>query len=301
LFALLFDEYGEPDVLKIGDAKEPHAGPGLVRIAVRAASVNPFDWKVRAGYMVGIIPVTFPAIPGMDAAGVVDEVGEGVEGVAVGDEVFGLGSSTSAEYAVLTHVARKPASMSFEQAAAIGLATETAARALDALGLTPGQTVLLDGAAGGVGSAATQLAVHRGLQVIGTGSPARHDYLRSLGAAVTTYGPGLAARVAQLAPSGVDAAVDVAGMGSVPELVEITGDPAKVISVADFTAGQHGVRVADGSGVRATYALAQAAELFDAGRYTVTLQRVFPLAEGGQAHGLSQTGHVQGKLVLTVP
>jgi NADPH:quinone reductase-like Zn-dependent oxidoreductase len=153
MLALQFDEYGGPEVLHVADAPEPHAGAGQVRVAVRAVSVNPYDWKLRAGYLAEMVPLSFPAIPGTDASGVVDEVGEGVEGVAVGDEVFGLGSATSAEYAVLDLVARKPAGTSFVDAAALGLAVEAAARALDALELSAGDTLLIDGAAGGTGTA----------------------------------------------------------------------------------------------------------------------------------------------------
>lgn len=195
MLALQYHEYGEPDVLTVGEAAEPHPGSGQVRIAVRAASVNPFDWKLRAGYLDGMVPVSFPAIPGTDASGVVDEVGDGVDGVKVGDAVFGLGAGTSAEFAVLDAYAVKPESMSFEQAAALGLAVETAARTLDMVDVREGSTILVDGAAGGVGTAATQLAVQRGAHVIGTASPERHEYLRSLGATPTTYGPGLAERV----------------------------------------------------------------------------------------------------------
>jgi NADPH:quinone reductase-like Zn-dependent oxidoreductase len=302
MLALQFHEYGEADVLTVGEAAEPHAGPGQVRIAVRAASVNPVDWKVRAGYLEDFFPVTFPAIPGADAAGVVDEVGEGVDSVEVGDAVFGLGNSTNAEFAVLDAFTIKPESMDFQQAAALGLAAETAARTLDMLGVTEGSTVVLDGAAGGVGSCATQFAVERGARVIGTASPEHHDYLKSLGATPTTHGPGLPDRVAELAPSGVDAAIDLAGLGSIPDLIAITGDPSRVVTAADVAAGQHGVRLADHQATgRATYALEHAAQLFDDGRLTISLEKVFPLAEAAQAHRISEGRHVQGKLVLTVP
>ena len=297
--ALQFDEYGEPEVLHIAEAPEPHAGPGQVRVAVRAASVNPFDCKLRAGSMAGVVPVSFPAIPGTDAAGVVDEVGEGVEGVRLGDEVFGLGSATTAEYAVLDIYADKPSDLSFEEAAGMGLVVEAAARCLDLLGLSPGATVLLDGAAGGTGTAATQLAVARGLTVIGTASEANHEYLGGLGATPTTYGEGLAQRVAALAPR-IDGAVDLVGHGSVGELVAITGDPLRVVTLADFTAYPLGVRVADGSSPRAAYALAEAAALHGEGRFAMPVQ-VFPMAEGAAGHRLSATGRVRGKVVLTVP
>ena len=298
--ALVFAEYGSPDVLRVADVDEPHAGPGQVRIKVRAASVNPFDWKMRAGYLKEMVPLQLPAVTGVDAAGVVDQVGEGVDGVAVGDEVFGLGAATAAEVAVLDMLAAKPKVMPFEEAAALGLAVEAGARCLDILDLHEGSTVLLDGAAGGVGSAATQLAVARGLVVIGTASPEQHDYLRSLGALPTTYGPGLADRVEAIAPR-VDGAIDLAGKGSVPQLVEIAGDPRRVVTLADFTAGPLGVHVADGSHPRASYALAEAARLYTEGRLSVRIQQVFPLDRGAEAHALSESGHVHGKLVLTVP
>lgn len=300
MLALRYHRYGTPDVLVVEDAPEPHAGPGQIRIAVRAASVNPFDWKVRAGYMDGIVPTTFPAIPGTDAAGVVDEVGEGVEGVAIGDEVFGLGAGTAAEYAILDTVAAKPGKVSFAEAAAFGLAAEAAARTLDRLTLSPGDTVLIDGAAGGVGSAMVQFARARGLTVIGTATERQHDYLRSLGATPTTYGEGLADRVSSLAPEGVAAAIDVVGHGSVPALIEITGDPRKVATVADFTVYGLGVHVADTSTGRAAYALGEAARLHAEGAYVIHIERAFPLAEGSKAHALSEDGHVRGKVVLTI-
>jgi NADPH:quinone reductase-like Zn-dependent oxidoreductase len=301
MLALRYHQFGEPEIMSVEDAPEPHAGPGQVRVAVRAASVNPFDWKLRAGYMAEVVPVSFPAIPGTDAAGVVDEVGEGVEGVAVGDAVFGLGSATTAEFAVLDLVAAKPDNMSFVQAAALGLAVEAAARTLDRLVLRDGDTLLVDGAAGGVGSAIVQLARARGLDVIGTASPGHHEYLRSLGARPTTYGPGLGERVASVAPDGVAGAVDVVGFGSVPALIEIVGEPGRVATVADFTAYTLGVHVVDTSTGRAGYALTDAARLFTDGAFVIRIEQTFPVKDGPQAHRLSQQGHVAGKLVLTLP
>ncbi|MDQ3103814.1 MAG: NADP-dependent oxidoreductase [Actinomycetota bacterium] len=300
MHALQFKAYGGPDVLAVGEAPEPHAGKGQVRIAVRAASINPIDWKIRAGLLSDGAELEEPVIPGVDGAGVVDEVGDGVDTVLIGDEVFGLGSATSAEYAVLDHVGPKPASMSWEDAAALPVAVETAARTLDLLGVDSGSTVLVEGAAGGVGSAAVQLAVARGATVIGTGNVANHDYIRGLGAIPTTYGAGLAERVAVLAPDGVDAALDTPGKGSVPALIEIVGEPSQVVSIADFSAPERGARATSGAEERATYALAAVADLFEQGAFVVNVQQVFPLADGAEAHRLSEGGHVRGKLVLTV-
>jgi NADPH:quinone reductase-like Zn-dependent oxidoreductase len=300
MFALTFAEFGPPEVLALGDSPEPHAQAGQVRIRVRAASVNPFDCKLRAGYMAEMIPTTFPAIPGVDAAGIVDEVGDGVDDLAIGDAVFGLGSATTAEYAVLNLAQRKPDSLSFEEAAALGNAVESAARCLDIIAVPPGSTVLVDGAAGGVGSSLIQLAVARGLTVIGTASEGNHEYLRSLGAFATTYGEGLAERVAALVDR-VDGAVDLAGRGGVRDLVTITGDPAKVVTLADFTAYALGVNVGDGSQPRAAYAFGDVVKLIDQGRFSLPVERAFPLAEGADAHRLVDSGHVRGKVVLSMP
>ena len=180
------------------DLPDPHPGPGQVRIAVRAAGVNPSDWKKRQGLMDEELPQTM----GYEAAGVVDELGEGVADVAVGDRVFGFSAegAAQAELAVLSSYAPIPPSLDFPGAAALPAAVETAARALDQLGVGSGSTLLINGASGSVGSAAVQLAVVRGARVIGTASPANHDYLRSLGADPVAYGEGLAGRVRALAP-----------------------------------------------------------------------------------------------------
>lgn len=299
MLAVTYDEYGDPSVLKVAEVPEPHAAGGQVRIAVRAAGVNPLDWKVRSGAMRDMMPVTFPMVPGGEAAGVVDEVGDGVDGVAVGDEVFGLGSATSAQFAVLDHVAHKPAEVSWEQAAGMATAAETARRALDLLDLSPGKTLLIDGAAGGVGTAATQLAVAAGVQVVGTASGRNQDHLRSLGAVATTYGPGLADRVAGLAPGGVDRALDVAGQGSLAELVALTGSPDSVLTIADFSAAEHGVRVT--TEMSAFAGLEQAAQLAHEGRYVVAVDSGYPFAGAAEAHARSEAGHVTGKIVLTAP
>ncbi len=224
--AVTFDEYGDPHVLHVAEVPEPHAGPDQVRIKVKAASVNPVDWKIRAGYLAQMMPVDFPAIPGRDAAGVVDEIGEGVTGVDIDAEVFGsaLGGS-NAEYAVLVGWGRKPAVWSFAEAAGAGVASSTSVRSLDQLGVQAGQTSLIEGAAGGVGSVAAQIALGRGLKVIGTASESNHEFLRSLGVIPTTYGEGLADRVAALAPNGIDYVIDMVGSGSIAQLVTLVADP----------------------------------------------------------------------------
>jgi NADPH:quinone reductase-like Zn-dependent oxidoreductase len=297
--ALQYTEYGDPDVLRVVDVEEPHAGPGQIRIAVKAIGINPVDWKARSGRF----KAPLPAITGSDVSGVVDEIGEGVDGVSIGDEVFGMAlSGGAAQYAELANFEAKPAGMSFEEAAGLPVPAETAVRVLELLDLRPGKTVLINAAAGGVGSAAVQIARVRGLTVIGTASPSNHEYLRSLEATPTTYGDGLPARVKELAPQGVDAAFDAAGRGALPDLIEITGDAAKVITIADPQAQQYGVRYASGrgGGDRAWHALPEVVELWKQGKFSMPVAQTFSLDEGPEAHRISEEGHVRGKLVLLV-
>lgn len=174
-------------------------------------------------------------------------------------------------------------------------------RALDLLGVGADQTVLVNGAAGGVGTAAVQFARVRGARVIGTASEANHEFLRTLGAEPTTYGEGMVDRVRQLAPDGVDrAALDTAGRGALVDLIEITGSPDNVVTTADFSAAEHGVRVTSGVDKRAWQALGQAAELYQAGQFSMPIEQAFPLDQAPAAQRISQAGHVRGKLVLIV-
>lgn len=292
-------EYGGSDVLETGEAPEPHPGPGQVRIVVHAASINPIDWKLRAGYLQGEMPMEFPAILGNDAAGVVDEIGSGVEGVWLGEEVFGLGSRTNAEFAILRTFVAKPSSVDFVEAAALGVTGETSVRVLDLLGVGAGSTVLIDGAAGGVGSVAVQIAVARGATVIGTASEANHGYLQQLGAIPIRYGEGLAERVQQAAPRGVDAVFDVVGATPILDLTALVSDPSQVLTISQFDLGDSGARLSTGGEGDPVAALTEVADLAGHGRLRVGV-RTFPLADVGEAHDLSQQGHVRGKLVLVI-
>ncbi|MEU6969246.1 NADP-dependent oxidoreductase [Kitasatospora aureofaciens] len=290
-----FAEFGGPDVLQLIDAEEPHAGPGRIRIAVRAAGVNPVDWRIREGQKLGAHPTELPSGVGLDAAGVVDEVGEGVVGVEVGDRVFGEGACTYAEFTVLSAWARMPEGLSFEEAAGYPSVMETALRIIREVGVQPGQTLLVSGASGGVGSAVLQIARDRGITVIGTAGAANQDYLRSLGALPTTYGEGWVDRVRQLGR--IDAALDLAGSGVIRELVELTGDPQKVITIADLGAPDLGVRF---SGVAGSVpaALSVAADLISRGRLHIPVERTYTLAEAAAAHVDSQAGHARGRRVI---
>ncbi|WP_440555894.1 NADP-dependent oxidoreductase [Streptomyces sp. SCPE 10] len=292
-----FAEFGGPGVLHLVDAEEPHAGPGQIRVAVRAAGVNPVDWRIREGQKLGAHPIELPSGVGLDAAGVVDEVGEGVEGVEVGDRVFGEGSSTYAEFAVLSAWARMPEGLTFEEAAGYPSVVETALRIIREVGVRPGQTLLVSGASGGVGSAVLQIARDRGIRVIGTAGAANQDYLRSLGALATTYGEGWVERVRRLGR--VDAALDLAGTGVIRELIDLTGSPERVVSIADLGAPELGVRF---SGVAGSMpeALATAADLISRGKLHIPVEKSYTLAEAAAAHIDSQAGHTRGRRVIVV-
>ncbi|NWA25556.1 NADP-dependent oxidoreductase [Pseudomonas gingeri] len=297
--AVRFYEYGGPEVLTLEDIDQPTPGAGQIRIAVKAAGINPIDWKIRAGYMREFMPLTLPAGIGIDAAGIVEAIGKDVTGVSVGDAVFGKGNATLAEYAILHEWAQKPETLSFEEAAGFPVAVETATRIIDELDVKSGETLLVSGAAGGVGSALIQLAKASGIRTIGTASAPKHAYLQSLGAIPTTYGPGLVERVAVLVSGGVQAAADVAGSGVIPDLVAITGTPLKVVSISDFHAPEYGVRTLFEE-KNSTPALVRAATLFVAGAFTLPVARTFTLNEVGAAHELSAQGHVTGRLVITM-
>ncbi|EFG65755.1 NADP-dependent oxidoreductase [Streptomyces sp. SPB074] len=292
-----YAEFGGPEVLRLTEAEEPHAGPGRIRIAVRAAGVNPVDWRLREGQVLGAHPVELPAGVGLDAAGVVDEVGAGVRDVAPGDRVFGEGIATYAEFAVLTAWAPMPERLSFAEAAGYPSVVETALRVLREVGVRPGQTLLVSGAAGGVGSAVLQFARERGITVIGTAGAANQDYLRALGALATTYGEGWPARVRRLGR--VDAALDLAGAGVIEELVELTGDPRKVVSIADLDAPRSGVRFSGTAG-SVPDALAEAVGLIARGRLHLPVEKTYTLAEAAQAHRDSRAGHARGRRVILV-
>lgn len=295
MFATRFERFGPPEVLSPGELPEPHAGPGEVRVRVRTAGVSPVDLAIRAGRSRS--PIALPHIPGVDAAGVVDEAGPGA---AVGDEVFGavdvarLGGAT-AEFAVLAFWAPKPPSMPWEQAGAAASGIETATRALDLLDVRDGMTLLVDGASGGVGSLVAGLARARGARVFGTARDL--GFVESLGVTPVPYGPGLPARV----PGRVDAALDVAGKGSLPELIELTGTPSSVVTLADFSGPSHGVRVSTGAlggEPDGRHGLAVAAGLFEKGRFRVPVEEVF--TDAAAAHAAAERGPRRGKLVVRV-
>ena len=296
--ALQYKAYGGPEVIEWGDAPDPNAGPGEIRIAVRAASVNPIDWKTFVGALSGGQPMVGTGYLGYDAAGVVDGVGEGVTSVAVGDDVLGRGRNTQAEYAVLDSWAAKPSSIDWAVAAAAGVAGETAERGLRLLDVKAGDTIFIDGGAGGVGAVAVQMAVARDARVVASSSEPNHDYLREIGATPVLYGAGVVARVRAAAGGPVDAVFDVAGKTPAEELISLAPEPSKVVTIANFAAGQAGARVTGGDAdSHPMDALAQVTELLAQNKLVIKVQ-TFPFGRAADAYRISQGGHVRGKLVL---
>ncbi|MCX4963869.1 NADP-dependent oxidoreductase [Streptomyces sp. NBC_00654] len=303
--AIVYEEFGGPDVLRLARVDEVRPGPGQLRVKVRAAGVNPIDYKIRHGWMEQVFPTPLPATPGTEFAGVVEETGEGVTAFAPGDEVLGwsaTGAYATHALAEAAALARKPEGLAWDEAAALPVATETASRVLDELEVAEGDTLLLHGAAGAVGSAAVQLAAARGATVIGTASPANHDYLRVLGAVPVAYGDGLVARVRELAPQGVDAVFDASGRGALPDSIELRGGTTdRIVTIADPDAGKLGVAFSAGGGGPSAERLARNARRAALGELRVPVARTLPLAEARTAHELSEAGHVRGKLVLLPP
>jgi NADPH:quinone reductase-like Zn-dependent oxidoreductase len=304
--AIVMNEYGGPDVLKLtDDAPEPKVGPDFVLVRVKAAGVNPVDWKIREGKLDGLFQTDFPVIPGWDLAGVVERAGAAVSEFCPGDEVIGyvredhVGRGTYAELvaAPVRTLGRKPGRLSWAEAAALPLAGLTAYQALTkALGVNEDDTVLIHAASGGVGSFAVQIAVAKGAQVIGTASPNNHDYLRKLGAEPIAYGDGLVDRVRRISPGGVSAALDLIGgeaLEVTPGLLTPTGRWASIVDPSVTERGGRYVFVRPDA-----TDLSALASLVDDGRLTVPLAATFPLAEAGEAQRVSASGHTRGKIVV---
>jgi NADPH:quinone reductase-like Zn-dependent oxidoreductase len=296
--AVVIDEFGGPGVLHVADRELPEPGAGQVRVRVRAAGVNGIDGTIRSGAAQQMFPTQLPAVLGLEIAGTVDGVGPGVEGLAAGDDVLGFADGGGyAEYALATTVAPKPAELGWTEAAALPVAAETALRVLGLLEVTQGDTLLIHGAAGGVGTVAVQLAVARGAIVIGTASEANHDHLRELGATPVLYGEGLVDRVRAAAPDGVDAVFDAAGRGALPDSIALRGGTSRIVTIADPAAFGLGIPFS-GEAARDAGDLAEVARQAGDGRLRVTVAETYSLEEAPAAHEAVATGHGRGKVVL---
>ncbi|MFB9378677.1 NADP-dependent oxidoreductase [Kineococcus gynurae] len=306
--AAALTEFGGADKVSLRDVADPPVGPDTVLVSVRAAGVNPVDWKVASGKLKPLFPHRFPLVPGWDVAGVVERVGPAVTEFAPGDEVIAYARRDDVQWGTYAElvpvpvrcVAAAPVSVDLTHAAALPLAGLTALQAVEAVGVGPDDTVLVHAAAGGVGQFAAQLARLRGARVIGTAGPDNHAYLReTLHVEAVEYGEGLAERVRALAPDGVDAALDFVGGDALDVSPALVHDPGRIVTVVDAAAvaelgGRYVFVRPDAAG------LAHLVELVDAGELHVDLARTFPLAEVARAWELSQTGHVRGKVVIEV-
>ncbi|MHA6798974.1 NADP-dependent oxidoreductase [Bounagaea algeriensis] len=309
--AIALTEFGEPDVLAIRDVPEPLLGPDAVLVEVRGAGVNPVDWKIRRGYLSGMIPHHTPLTPGWDVSGVVRAVGPAVTEFRAGDEVLGYvredhvqnGAYAELMSAPLRGIAHKPAGLDFTRAGALPLAGLTALQLLHACDVGRGDTVLVHAASGGVGHFAVQLAKELGAaRVIGTASERNHDFLAELGAEPITYGEWLPERVAELVGGDgkVDAVIDVVGGQSLADAPRMLHEPHRFASVADepenvLQLGGQYVFVRPNA-----EQLAWLAELAANGRLRIEVQQTYSLAQAADAHRLLEEGHVRGKLVLDV-
>lgn len=307
--AIRFHDYGGPDVLVLDDVAVPEPGPGQVRLSVVAAGVNPVDCRIRRGELAGGAPLPAPRGLGTDVAGVVDAVGPGVDGFAVGDEVFGRAAGEGygeLALAAAEDLLARPPELAWDVAAAVAICGETAYRTLGLLGVTRGRaagtTLLVHGASGGVGAVAVQLAALRGARVLGTAGPGHLDLVRGLGAEPLPYGPGWVERVRVLSPAGVDAVLDAAGRGVLADSVALTGRPEAVVTIADRGADRAGVRYSRGLETRVPMAevFAELLPLLVDGRLRVPVAVRLPLAEAAQAHRVSEQGHPGGRIVLLV-
>ncbi len=303
--AVIHESFGGPEVLELREVPEPHAGPGEVRVRVAAAGLNPMDWLLASVPEVAhAFGYTVPSGFGHDLAGVVDEVGEGVEGFVVGDRVYGgaLGAAV-ADYAVLKPEAgpllHTPEGVSDEVASTLLVAGRTADAALHAIGLRAGDTVLIGGAAGGVGVFAVQLARLAGATVIGTGSEGTFAFLRELGAEPVAYGEGLADRVRALAPDGVTAATDLVGTETVDAALALGVAPGRISTIAAGPTPPGGVRATGGRDAPPD-ALDRITDAITAGTLFVPIAATFPIEQIRDAVRLQRGGHVHGKVVVTL-
>lgn len=303
--AVRYDEYGGVDVLNVVDVADPVPGPGELLVRVRAAGINPGESKIREGLLHERWPATFPSGQGSDLAGVVEAVGAGVDGFGPGDDVIGFtdNRASQAELVVIdaAHAAAKPAGVPWEVAGALFVAGATAYAASRAVNPGEGDTVVVSGAAGGVGSLTVQLVRRSGATVIGLASEPNHEWLRGHGVIPVTYGDGVADRIREAAPGGVDAFIDTIGGGYVELALELGVAPDRIDTIADFSApGKYGVK-ADGNAAGASaQTLAELAALIDQGALEMPIAATYPLDQVRDAYTELERNHTRGKIVLTL-
>jgi NADPH:quinone reductase-like Zn-dependent oxidoreductase len=302
--AVRFDHYGGPEVLEVVDVDAPAPGEGEVVVRVEATGINPGEAAIRSGALHEWWPASFPSGEGSDLAGVVTEVGSGVDGVSVGDEVIGY-TDERASHAELVavdaeHLTPRPGAVPWEVAGSLYVVGATAYAAVRAVGLREGDVVVVSGAAGGVGTLVVQLARNAGATVVGLASEDHHDWLREHGALPVTYGDGVAERIRTAAGGRVDAFIDLFGSGYVELAIELGVTPERIDTIADPTAPERhpGVKIDGNLAGASPETLAELAALIAEGRLEVPIARVYPLAEVREAYTELERRHTLGKIVL---
>lgn len=299
--AYAYTQYGGPETQRFMDLPKPSPGPGELLVRVRAAGINPADWKRRAGFRRQSETLDKPVAHGLEVAGVVEELGPGVEGFNLGDEVFGsvVGGGGYAEFAALSteQAAHKPASVSFADAATLPVAAATAYDGVHQLDLKSGETLLILGVGGGVGVAAAQIARRLGVNVVGTASGEKRGFVESLGVSHVPYGQGLADRLRAAAPNGVDAIFDLVGGEDLRAAAPLVSNTSRMITAADMATVQElgGQPVAR---ARNRAVLEAVAGLVADGTLKPHVTQVFPLDKADEALRLVEAGHATGKIVL---
>jgi NADPH:quinone reductase-like Zn-dependent oxidoreductase len=301
--AVRFDEYGGIDVLYVAEVERPSPGPGQVLVRVKRAGINPGEAGIRAGALDSVWPATFPSGQGSDLAGVVEEVGEEVDGFAAGDEVVGFVNTRSshAELAVVEagDLTLRPSNVSWEEAGALFVAGATACAAVRAVAAGEGDTVVVSGAAGGVGSMAVQLAKNAGAEVIGLASEANHAWLSDHGAIPVAYGEGVAERIREASGGKVDAFIDAFGSGYVELALELGVRPERINTIIDFAAAEkHGVKAEGGMSAASADMVAELVGMISEGKLEIPIAKVYPLDEVREAYRDLARGRTRGKIVL---
>jgi NADPH:quinone reductase-like Zn-dependent oxidoreductase len=302
--AVRFDEYGGVEVLKVVDVDDPVPGAGQVLVRVKATSINPGEAKIRDGALHDRFPATFPSGEGSDVAGVIEALGPEVDGFEVGDEVIGWSDERSAHAELVVveraNLTRKPPELPWEVAGALSVAGATGWATVRAVGAAEGETIVVAGAAGGVGVFTVQLAVNAGARVIGVASERHHDWLRAHDVVPITYGEGVADRIREAATDGVDGFIDLVGGGYVALALDELGlAPGQVDTIADFEAiATRGVKGEGNAAGASAAVLAELAGLIVAGKLEVPIEATFPLDEVAAAYEELAKGHTRGKIVL---
>jgi NADPH:quinone reductase-like Zn-dependent oxidoreductase len=301
--AVRFDRYGPADVLKVVEVERPVPGSGQVLVRVKAAGINLGEAKVREGLFHERWPTTFPSGQGSDLAGIVEEVGEGVKHVAVGDEVisFTENRASHAELALVEQddIVPRPANVPWEQAGALFVAGTAAYAAVRAVALREGDTVVISAAAGGVGTIAVQLARLKAVRVIGLASEPHHQWLADHGAIPVSYDEGVAERIRQVAAGPIDAFIDGYGHGYVELALELGVRPERINTIVDFPAVEkHGVKFEGNAAAANADVLTEIARLIDEGQLEIPIANTYPLSDVQAAYRELESGHLLGKIVL---